>query len=589
MEANFAFQLSIDVSEALENNEDPFIIDTASLLVCNGFSKPVMLLGQVDECVDCPLQKLAADPIDPGDVIELALSSIYPYRLEIQPKKQTSAAPTLRSPLGFESCSLHVQLEEYGKYVWNVGNHSNCGGLPASSGDSFCEWRQIKAGSSSLIPLTVFFCVVFVLFPLLFLCARMLLKALALRSPTIHSMIISATCFLADPRNPHNFVSQNATKEVNGPQKRDSVRVLCVDVLRGSAIVVMILWRYGTGNYAILDHAVWEGVHLSDWACPCFVFVMGISIAITNRRDASRIFEAINAPSNASEAKTTRSKAKYLKRGALEFIQLIYRIVWRSLLLFAIGLILSNFSISDDEVFEDIRIFGVLQRLSLTYMFTVLATLPVFLRYARQYKGYSQFTGHFWDVTCFWPEWIPILTLAALQTGLELGINPANWNSPDVASMKSCPRGYLGPGGLHWNRSYPDCTGGAHRLLDLYFLGEYHLDDYSTAVQVYKSRSAFEENGLLGTCCSVLLCYLGLQAGKVLLFSRSDRERAVRWTAWAVLFALLTSILTFTPSPYPFNSALIPINYTLWYQLLNILIYNLFFSIKYLLYCTLLP
>ena len=131
--------------------------------------------------------------------------------------------------------------------------------------------------------------------------------------------------------------------------------------------------------------------------------------------------------------------------------------------------------------------------------------------------------------------------------------------------MKGCPRGHLGPGGLHWNNSYPTCTGGAHRLLDLWLLGERHLEPFPTTVMVYQTTVRFDDNALLGTCCSVLLCFLGLQAGKVLLFSRSDRERAVRWAVWSVLLALLTLPLVLIPSPYQFNSSLLPINKNLWY------------------------
>ena len=565
MDANFEYEPSIQISEDLEDYTPA--IDTASLLVCNGFSTPVELFGQVDECTNCAFQSLSHRPIEPGDDIALALTSIYAYRLEL--RRYTSSSDSSLNLLPFfEPCRLHMRLEEYGAFVWNVGHHPNCGDLPPSSAGSVCEWRQLKAGSSSMTPLVVLLSATLVGLPLLCLLVCVLLRAVALRCPAVYSVMCSVASFMCDPRTSSSAVGgdeKTREEKLENSQQKKGRRVLSVDVLRGAAIVVMIFWGYGSGAYACLDHTIWNGIHLSDVAFPSFMFVMGVSLAITNCRDARRIREAVCLPPQPQPSHGTHSSThNRLKRGVLEFAKLVYRFVWRSLILFVIGLALSNHDFSDDPDYSGIRIFSILQRLALTYLITGLATLPIFLRYAAGDVSIAFSHGLFWDLSRFWPEWIPILALVALQTGLEYGIDPANWNATSVASMTGCPRGYLGPGGLHWNGSYPTCTGGAHRLLDLWLLGEEHLDESPTTHMVYETRVPYEDDGLLGTCSSVLLCFLGLQAGKVLLFSRSDRERIFRWIVWTAFYGLLILPLVQLPSPYQFNESLLPINFSIW-------------------------
>ena len=42
-------------------------------------------------------------------------------------------------------------------------------------------------------------------------------------------------------------------------------------------------------------------------------------------------------------------------------------------------------------------------------------------------------------------------------------------------------RGYLGPGGIGNHGSYPNCTGGAARVVDEWVLGERHMYSLGTA------------------------------------------------------------------------------------------------------------
>lgn len=60
----------------------------------------------------------------------------------------------------------------------------------------------------------------------------------------------------------------------------------------------MIFVNYGCGGYAILEHALWNGLHLADVIFPWFLWIMGvcipISVASSNRRGVSREAAVLN-------------------------------------------------------------------------------------------------------------------------------------------------------------------------------------------------------------------------------------------------------------------------------------------------------
>lgn len=133
-------------------------------------------------------------------------------------------------------------------------------------------------------------------------------------------------------------------------QQKQSLRLTSLDVFRGIAISGMILVNMaGIADqvYPPLLHADWNGCTLADLVFPFFLFIIGVAIAF--------------------------SLSKYTEgnRGGL----LIYwRIVRRSAILFALGLLLNGFWNYD---WGTIRIMGVLQRISLTYLLAALVVLKL--------------------------------------------------------------------------------------------------------------------------------------------------------------------------------------------------------------------
>ena len=130
-------------------------------------------------------------------------------------------------------------------------------------------------------------------------------------------------------------------------------RLLSLDVFRGAAIAAMILvnnpgtWR---SVYPPLQHASWNGWTPTDLIFPFFLFIVGVAIPLSvgariRRGDSGR--------------------------------QLIFKIVRRTVIIFALGIVLSGFPYFD---WSTLRIPGVLQRIAACYLFACLVVLTMDVR-----------------------------------------------------------------------------------------------------------------------------------------------------------------------------------------------------------------
>ncbi|MDE1191280.1 MAG: heparan-alpha-glucosaminide N-acetyltransferase domain-containing protein [Arachidicoccus sp.] len=130
-------------------------------------------------------------------------------------------------------------------------------------------------------------------------------------------------------------------------------RFYSLDVFRGLTVCLMILvnnpgdWDH---IYTPLDHAKWAGCTPTDLVFPFFLFVVGNTLAFV----IPRLRES----------------------GTSSFIK---KVIKRSLLIFGIGLFLNWFPFfmwKDNQIvfkaWENVRIFGVLQRIAVAYFFASL-------------------------------------------------------------------------------------------------------------------------------------------------------------------------------------------------------------------------
>ena len=113
-------------------------------------------------------------------------------------------------------------------------------------------------------------------------------------------------------------------------------RIISIDVLRGLTILLMIVvntpgsWSY---VYAPLLHAKWHGCTPTDLVFPSFLFIVGLTLAIS--------FKSVS----------TAAIPKALKRAALIFL---------------VGVLLNWFPFYQTPI-DELRIFGVLQRIALAF------------------------------------------------------------------------------------------------------------------------------------------------------------------------------------------------------------------------------
>jgi predicted acyltransferase len=133
-------------------------------------------------------------------------------------------------------------------------------------------------------------------------------------------------------------------------------RFLSLDLFRGLTVALMFIVNLpGSGDYVYpaFDHADWHGLTLADLVFPWFLLCVGAAVPL------------------AMEAR----RAKGMSRGALA-----RQIIWRSFLLFLIGVFL-GWILRPRFTFDEIRIAGVLQRIAIVYGITGLIYLAVGARW----------------------------------------------------------------------------------------------------------------------------------------------------------------------------------------------------------------
>uniref|UniRef100_A0A8D0WNU1 Heparan-alpha-glucosaminide N-acetyltransferase catalytic domain-containing protein n=1 Tax=Sus scrofa TaxID=9823 RepID=A0A8D0WNU1_PIG len=301
------------------------------------------------------------------------------------------------------------------------------------------------------------------------------------------------------------------------------LRLRCVDTFRGIALILMVFVNYGGGKYWYFKHASWNGLTVADLVFPWFVFIMGTSIFL--------------------------SVTSILQRGCSKF-RLLGKIVWRSFLLICIGIVIVNPNYCLGPLsWEKARIPGVLQRLGVTY-FVVAVLELLFAKPVPESCASERSCFSLLDVTSSWPQWLFVLVLEGVWLALTFFL-----------PVPGCPTGYLGPGGIGDLGKYPNCTGGAAGYIDRLLLGDDHLYQHPSPAVLYHTKVAYDPEGILGTINSILMAYLGVQAGKILLYYK-DRTKGIliRFAVWGCFLGLISVALTKASE----NEGFIPVNKNLW-------------------------
>lgn len=273
-------------------------------------------------------------------------------------------------------------------------------------------------------------------------------------------------------------------------------RLVSLDVFRGMTIAGMVLVNNpGTWSaiYSPLEHAKWNGWTPTDMIFPFFVFIMGISIPI--------------------------ALGKRLEQGITPDVY--WKIVKRSLIIFGLGLFLATFPFYNftKETWADpanVRIMGVLQRLSLCYLFSSF----IFL----------------------WFNWKNQLYIA-------IGLLLFYW-----ILMVYGGNGDLTPEG--------NFSGYIDRLI-------------LTEAHIWKSSKVFDPEGLLSTIPAISSCLAGVLCGTFLKTKRDDYEKvsaffffgvvlvAIGW-AWDFFFPINKSLWTSSYVVFMGGQALCFLGFCYW-------------------------
>ncbi len=168
------------------------------------------------------------------------------------------------------------------------------------------------------------------------------------------------------------------------------MRLTSLDIFRGITVAGMILVNMASiaepDVYAPLLHASWNGCTFADLVFPFFLFIVGVAMAFSlskytdakvkaeKQTDAVGVMEQFLA-SESDASVSSPALSKPLPTPSPPFGK-IFR---RALILFALGLFLNIFWNKGPWTFDfgSLRYMGVLQRISLSYLFASLAVLTL--------------------------------------------------------------------------------------------------------------------------------------------------------------------------------------------------------------------
>lgn len=480
-------------------------MDEAVLTVNNELDTDVLLSWVSQHCYQCAYQPLGVipkrrGPGDPGSV-QFPISTQHEVNLQLNSTQDNK-----------ELCMLPFHFGEFGNYsLWaQNGNSVNCSVV--TDAEPVNSYMPILVAFTILAGLTVLVSVV----------RRVLefnvVRGLVLRiggSMETERLINSE---LGSPR-----MTTPVTDNILPPPPSTSKRLRSLDTFRGMSLVIMVFVNYGGGRYWFFRHESWNGLTVADLVFPWFVFIMGTSVALS-----------INSMLRAGSSRRS----------------LLGKVVWRSVQLFIIGLFIINPNYCQGSLsWDSLRIPGVLQRLAWSYLVVASLDLLVARGHLDIYATDTRWSGCL-DVLLYWPAWLCVVLLEVVWLCLTL-----------LLPVPGCPTGYLGPGGIGDMGLYPNCTGGAAAFIDRWLLGENHIYQTPSSRVIYQSHVPYDPEGVLGSINSILIAFLGLQAGKIILHYRDIPTSIMsRFFIWSLFLGVLSAVLTKCST----NQGFIPVNKNLW-------------------------
>ena len=181
-------------------------------------------------------------------------------------------------------------------------------------------------------------------------------------------------------------------------------RLISLDVFRGMTIAGMVLVNNPGGSpvYWPLDHAEWNGLTPTDWIFPFFLFIVGVSISISlgrrvaEKADASAYWKIVSRAASIYLLGAALSIIPFFQFQATDAPDPLKMLIWLTFCASLLFLLLRKFKIAAvlcavallgiagmnlagynvvPYHYGTLRIFGVLQRISVCYLVTSLIFL----------------------------------------------------------------------------------------------------------------------------------------------------------------------------------------------------------------------
>ncbi|KAI3898267.1 hypothetical protein MKW92_024292 [Papaver armeniacum] len=334
---------------------------------------------------------------------------------------------------------------------------------------------------------------------------------------------------------------------IKSTTRRNKIRVASLDVFRGLAVFLMIFVDYGGSLAPSIGHSPWNGVHLADFVMPFFLFIVGVSVALVYKRVSNR------------RVATCKALVKTVQ-------------------LFLLGVFLQGgyfhgiTSLTFGVDLERIRLFGILQRITIGYIVAALCEIwfPYNSGTEKQVAVFKSYLLH----------WCVAVGLCIIYSALLYGLYVPDWqfsvpqstsspsssNNSYISYTVNCStRGDLGPA----------CNSAG--MIDRYVLGINHL--YKKPV--YRNlkecsdpavgqgsdsvppwcHAPFDPEGILSSITAAVTCIIGLQYGHILVLLEDHKDRLLHWMLLSVSFFGLGVFLSYVD--IPLNKSLYTISYML--------------------------
>ncbi|KAJ8336128.1 hypothetical protein SKAU_G00394710 [Synaphobranchus kaupii] len=481
-------------------------MDEAALTINNELQSEIVVSWLSDHCYQCLFQPLGVVAAGPGpgvaSTVDFTVSSQHPLTLQLNSSQGSH-----------QHCRVHFHFGEHGNYSLWVKDLND-------SAEVDCSLVTDREPVNSYLPILIAF-LVYAGLSILVAVGNAVMRFDVVRNLLFRlgNTVETERLINSELGSPNRTASSDSPI----PPTTTSNRLRSLDTFRGLSLVIMVFVNYGGGRYWFFRHESWNGLTVADLVFPWFVFIMGTSISL--------------------------SLSAALRRGSSRS-RLLGKVVWRSLQLFLIGVLIINPNYCQGPLsWDSLRIPGVLQRLGFTYL--SVAALDLMVAKTRLDNIPTDAWWYSWrDILLYWPAWLCVIAMETLWLCLTF-----------LLPVPDCPNGYLGPGGIGDFGQYPNCTGGAAGYIDRWLLGENHIYKNPSSRVLYQSRVPFDPEGVLGSINSVVMAFLGLQAGRILLHYKDLHSKIMaRFLMWGFALGIVSAILTKCAKDQGF----IPINKNLW-------------------------